>query len=121
MKCYNRFDNNYQGNDVFTSLRLTDENGKDWFIDSGASTHVTSYPATMQEVHPYEEDDVVMVGDGAYLPITHIGSATLTSCSGIISLTDVLIYINPCCLCQNCVMIKTVECFLTLTVYMLLT
>lgn len=35
-----------------------------------------------------------MVGDGAYLPITHVGSATITSASGTISLHEVLVCLD---------------------------
>ena len=35
-----------------------------------------------------------MVGDGAYLPITHVGSATISSSSGTISLNEVLMCPN---------------------------
>lgn len=91
LKLYNRFDDNYQSNDAFNSLRVTDENEKEWYPDSGASAHVTSSSSNLQDVYPYDGDDVVMVGDGVYLPITHTGSATITSALGTISLTDVLV------------------------------
>lgn len=81
LKCYNRFDNNYQSNVVFNSLCVTDEHGREWFPYSGASAHVTSSASHIQDVHPYEGTDAIMVGDGAYLPITHTGSATITSAS----------------------------------------
>lgn len=32
-----------------------------------------------------------MVGDGAYLPITHVGSATISSASGNVVLNEVLV------------------------------
>lgn len=77
LKCYNRFDNNYQQPAAFNSLRVSDD--KDWLPDSGASAHITSSAANLQGVHPYEGNDAVMIGDGAYLPITHVGSATISS------------------------------------------
>lgn len=42
LKCYNRFDNNYQSAEAYASLRVADESGKEWVPDSGASTHITS-------------------------------------------------------------------------------
>lgn len=121
LKCYNRFDNNYQSNAAFTSLRLTDENGKEWIADSGATAHVTSSSANLREVHPYEGNDVIMVGDGAYLPITHTGSAAIASASGTLSLTDILVCpdIKKSLLSvSSCVMINTVEYSLMLIIYM---
>lgn len=80
IKCYNRFDNNFQVPQAFSSLRVSDD--KEWYPDSGATAHVTSSTSHLQGVHPYEGRDAVMVGDGAYLPITHVGSATISSGSG---------------------------------------
>ena len=42
LKCYNRFDNNYQG--TAYTLVCVDESGREWYPDSGASVHVTSSP-----------------------------------------------------------------------------
>lgn len=89
LKCYNRFDNNFQPPAAFSSLRVADD--RDWVPDSGATAHITSSAANLQGVHPYEGNDAIMVGDGAYLPITHVGSATITSSSGNIPLNEVLI------------------------------
>ena len=91
LKCYNRFDNNYQRNDAFSALRMTDESGKEWYPDSGATTHVTSSTQNLHNAHSYEGNDDVMVGDGAYLPITHVGAANITSGSGTIPLKEVLV------------------------------
>lgn len=90
LKCYNMFDNNFQPpTAAFNSLRVAED--KDWIPDSGATAHITSSSASLQGVHPYEGTDAVMIGDGAYLPITHVGSATIPSASGNISLNDVLV------------------------------
>ena len=91
LKCYNRFDNAYQSPAAFASLRVTDESGREWYPDSGATIHVTSSTQNLQSSHPYEGTDAVMVGDGAYLPITHVGSSTITSSSGNIPLNDVVV------------------------------
>lgn len=77
LKCYNCFDNNYQGAAAYASLRVADENGREWYPDFGASAHVTSSTTNLQEAHPYVGSDVVMVGDGAFLPITHVGFAAI--------------------------------------------
>lgn len=41
LKCYNRFDNNYQSaTAAFNSLRVSDD--REWYPDSGATAHITS-------------------------------------------------------------------------------
>lgn len=97
LKCYNRFDNNYQEQDVtqaFSLLRVSDESGRDWLPDSGATAHVTPSTSNLQSATTYNGNDTVLVGDGAYLPITHVGSTTISSASGKISLNDVLVCPN---------------------------
>lgn len=39
LKCYNRFDNNYQPPTAFNSLRVADD--REWYPDSGATAHIT--------------------------------------------------------------------------------
>ena len=76
---------------MYSTMRIIDETGKEWISDSGATTHVTSSVSNLQESHRYQGNDAVMVGDGAYMPITHIGSATIPSTAGTITLQDVLV------------------------------
>ena len=90
LKCYNMFDNNYQSHAVFASMRV-DESGREWYPDSGASAHVTSLAQNLQTTHPYNGDDAVMVGDGAFLPITHVGSTAIATSSCNIQLNEVLV------------------------------
>ncbi|CAL9227255.1 unnamed protein product, partial [Arabidopsis halleri] len=80
-KCYNRFDNNYQTeiSQAFTALHVSDENGTEWHPDSAATAHVTSSPNGLQSAATYDGNDTVQVGDGTFLPITHIGSTTISS------------------------------------------
>ena len=92
IKCYNRFDNNYQSPEVtqaFSSLHITDESGREWLPDSAATAHVTPSTTNLQSATPYGGNDTVMVGDGAFLPITHVGSTTISS--GKLPLNDVLV------------------------------
>ncbi|XP_010415083.1 PREDICTED: uncharacterized protein LOC104701140 [Camelina sativa] len=78
--CWNYFDHNYQRPDVaqvFFSLQISD--GNDWVTDSGATAHVTSSAINLQSATTYNGNDTVQVGDGTYLPITHVGSTTIAS------------------------------------------
>uniref|UniRef100_A0A1J3HJH5 Retrovirus-related Pol polyprotein from transposon TNT 1-94-like beta-barrel domain-containing protein n=1 Tax=Noccaea caerulescens TaxID=107243 RepID=A0A1J3HJH5_NOCCA len=84
VKCYNRFDNNYQGqqtSQAFSALQSSDATGKEWYPDSGASAHITASRDNLQSSSPYEGDDTIMVADGTYLPITHVGSANIKTTS----------------------------------------
>lgn len=94
LKCYNRFDNNYQSANavqVFSSFQEFDANGKEWYPDSGATTHVTATTNGLQSVTQYDGNDTIMVADGTFLPITHVGSTTLASHSGNIPISEVLV------------------------------
>ncbi|XP_010497136.1 PREDICTED: uncharacterized protein LOC104774169, partial [Camelina sativa] len=78
--CWNCFDHNYQRPDVaqvFSSLKISD--GNDWLTDSGATAYVTSSAINLQSATTYNGNDTVQVGHGTYLPITHVGSATIAS------------------------------------------
>ena len=91
MRCYNHFDNNYN-TEAFSSLRVSDDTGKEWYPDSGASNHVTSFASGLQQVSHYEGSDAIMVCDGAYLPNTHIGSTTISTSKGKLPLNEVLVF-----------------------------
>lgn len=120
LKCYNRFNNNYQSPAAFSSVRV-DANGKEWYPDSGASAHVTATSENLEHVHPYEGDDVVIIGGGAYIPITmlvlqpsrqrQVISHSLMTWS--VQIFRSLYYLSP-----NSVMTSSAECSLILTVSM---
>ena len=59
---------------------------------SGATAHVTNSPQHLAFTQPYRGSDAVMIGDGNFLPITHVGSTdiTSTSCTSL-PLKDVLV------------------------------
>lgn len=85
MKCYNRFDKNYEVSDqakAFSSLQVAD--GKEWYPDYGASAHITSSTNNLQSATQYDGNDTVMVADGTYISITQIGSMAIASPSGMI-------------------------------------
>lgn len=61
-------------------MRITevlDSSGQEWIPDTGATTHVTSSNHHFQHSQPYTGFDSLMIGDGNFLPITHIGSVLL--------------------------------------------
>ena len=108
LKCYRRFDISYQSTDLpsaMAALHVTNDppsndqsyNGTEWYPDTSASAHVTSSHQNLQSSQQYLGNDSVMVADGNFLPITHIGSVPLQTAagsSGILSLKDVLVCPN---------------------------
>jgi len=60
----------------------------DWLLDTGASTHMTPDNFTLEQSTTYTGKECVIVGNGAFLPITHTGN---TSHSLDLKLLDVLV------------------------------
>jgi len=90
------FDNSYQHSEAaataFSALHITDvTDDSGWVPDSAATTHITNNSSRLQQMQPYFGNDTVMASDDNFLPITHIGSASLPSASGNLPLTDVLV------------------------------
>lgn len=108
LKCYRRFDISYQSDELPTAmaaLQVTNNppsaqqpyQGTEWYPDTAATAPVTNSQQNLQMSQPYHGHDSVMVADGNFLPITHIGSVPLqtnSGSSGIISLKDVLVCPN---------------------------
>ena len=96
--CYNRFDQQCQTpenlHNALTTMKLSDQaqlTGQEWYPDSAASAHITNDGSQLQSSAPYLGNDQVIVGNGDYLPITHIGSIPLHTPKGILPLDDVLV------------------------------
>ena len=52
-----------------------------WLLKNGASYYVTSDLTNLSLHIPYNGSNDIMIGDGSGLPITHIGSTSLTTSS----------------------------------------
>lgn len=94
--CYRRFDLHFavegppqppQAN----ALTTTHQAGAEWFPDSGSTHHVTNSAQHLESAQEYAGSDHVIVGNGEFLPITHIGSASIPTQTGTIPLLDVLV------------------------------
>ncbi|KAG7593481.1 Reverse transcriptase RNA-dependent DNA polymerase [Arabidopsis thaliana x Arabidopsis arenosa] len=98
-KCYKRFDENYQTEvetfpQAMAAMKLNDSPqypGGGWYPDSAATHHITNTPANLNTSQPYEGSEHVIVGNGDFLPITHVGSIALPGISGTLPLKDVLV------------------------------
>jgi hypothetical protein len=96
-KCWKRFDHAFQSEDfskAFAAMRVSDQKSNPWVTDSGATSHITNSTSQLQSAQPYSGEDSVIVGNSDFLPITHIGSAVLTSNQGNLPLRDVLVCPN---------------------------
>lgn len=75
--------------EAFTSsCSLSNGPGSDWYLDTGASSHMTLDPSQLVQTEPYMGKGYVVVGNGASLPISHTG--TLSSFPHL-KLFDVLV------------------------------
>ena len=98
-KCYNIFDQDYQVSDnlhnALTTMKLSDQehlSGQEWYPDSAASAHITNNSSQLNSSEPYVGNDQVIVGNGDFLPITHVGSVSLQTPQGtLLPLDDVLV------------------------------
>ena len=97
LRCWRRFNNTYNEEDMpvaMAAMRITDvsnHGGSEWFPDSGATAHITNSTNHLSYNQPYRGNDGVIIGDGNFLPITHVGSADIASTSGTLPLRDVLV------------------------------
>lgn len=94
LKCWNRFDNAYQSDDIpkaLAAFQVADPTGREWHPDSGSTAHITANTSNLQSAAPYHGPETVLVGNGNQLPITHVGSTVINTPQGSIPLLDVLV------------------------------
>ncbi|XP_071681837.1 uncharacterized protein [Lolium perenne] len=65
--------------------------GGDWFMDTGASTHMAAHPGNLSFSTPASSSSRIIVGNGHALSITHTGSVSFPSTSTPLSLHNVLV------------------------------
>jgi hypothetical protein len=67
LKCWHRFDNSYQDDQVpqaLAALHLNSPTAGEWVPDTGATAHITDDPGILSKLKPYVGSDSVMVGNG---------------------------------------------------------
>ncbi|XP_073360763.1 uncharacterized protein [Aegilops tauschii subsp. strangulata] len=62
----------------------------EWYLDSGASTHMASSSGMLSSSRPYTSSGI-LVGDGTSLAVTHTSQATLPTTTAPLALNDVLV------------------------------
>ncbi|KAL2320571.1 hypothetical protein Fmac_029540 [Flemingia macrophylla] len=70
------------------SCNISSPHNSDWYLDIGASAHMTPSSSTLDVMEPYSGNHKVLVGNGNVLPISHIGSRHLNSA---MHLLDILV------------------------------
>ncbi|KAG9453931.1 hypothetical protein H6P81_006835 [Aristolochia fimbriata] len=80
IQCHNRFNLSYQppAPPEAHSAQLDNSSDSAWYIDSGASHHISSDASLLTDSGPFNGPDQVMLGNGSGLPISAIGTLNLT-------------------------------------------
>ncbi|GJZ55766.1 putative RNA-directed DNA polymerase [Tanacetum coccineum] len=73
---------------AFTSQCHVTQGHPDWYVDSGATAHMTSSPDNVSHSAPHSGNMRVFFGNGDALPVSHIGQSMV---SNKILLRDVLV------------------------------
>ncbi|PKU76820.1 Retrovirus-related Pol polyprotein from transposon TNT 1-94 [Dendrobium catenatum] len=83
IKCWYRHDDNYT-TEPTPALFSTPNSSttSDWFLDSGASTHLTADPTHIQQAQNYTGSSQVILGNGHQLPIHNTGKGILPTPTG---------------------------------------
>lgn len=64
---------------LHAACNITDTNSApDWYVDSGASAHMTSYTSALDTFESYFGNGSVIFGNGNALSISYIGSSRIT-------------------------------------------
>ncbi|PKU73010.1 Retrovirus-related Pol polyprotein from transposon TNT 1-94 [Dendrobium catenatum] len=87
-RCWYRLDPNYQPSSQQTALFTSSDNSNpsNWFLDSGASTHLTADPSQFQSQESYNGNSQITIGNGQQLPIQYTGRGILPTPSGDLKL-----------------------------------
>ncbi|PKU76806.1 Retrovirus-related Pol polyprotein from transposon TNT 1-94 [Dendrobium catenatum] len=83
IKCWHRHDDNYNSDPtpaLFTTP--TPSPSSEWFLDSGASSHLTSDPNALHQTQPYTGSSQVVLGNRHQLSIHNTGKGLLPTPSG---------------------------------------
>ena len=94
INCYHRFDQTYQPtmNNHLAAMVATPSTVGDesWYMDTGATHHLTPNLNKLNSHTPFAGSDKVMVGNGNRLNISNIGHSTISSASRSLNLKNIL-------------------------------
>ncbi|PKU66658.1 Retrovirus-related Pol polyprotein from transposon TNT 1-94 [Dendrobium catenatum] len=91
IKCWYRADYTYNEDSQKTALFGSSEtqNQDDWYLDSGASTHLTADSAHLTNTEPYTGSSQFVLGNGKHIPIQHTGKGVLPTSTGNLILQNI--------------------------------
>lgn len=72
-------------------MSLQEPTDSAWYMDSGATNHITAQPGTLNSVFNMSITPSVLVGDGSRAPVTQMGNAVLSSSPKKLFLKNVLV------------------------------
>lgn len=77
LNSYDRTDSSAHLAEAFQSScsSTTGSSASDWYLDTGAPAHMTPDATSLDSSEQHDGKDTVIVGNGASLPITRIGSS----------------------------------------------
>lgn len=76
---------------AFNTLTLSDPGAADWYMDSGATSHLTGSAGMIMSNLKNASHQSVVVGNGSKIPVTYSGSTYLPSSSRPLALNNVLV------------------------------
>ncbi|KAI0488074.1 hypothetical protein KFK09_027898 [Dendrobium nobile] len=85
--CWHRGNFSYTPPSSSNIALVTESDSSPWYLDSGASAHLTPDSQSLQQSTPYNGRDQVFVGNGNPLPIQNIGNGILPTPTRKLALT----------------------------------
>ena len=71
-----------------------EEKDPTFYVDSGATTHITNNLGKMTQITPYNGNDAIVVGNGEALRMSHIGEVRLKSKHRDLKLKNLLVVLE---------------------------
>ncbi|XP_010468738.1 PREDICTED: uncharacterized protein LOC104748855 [Camelina sativa] len=76
---------------AFGTMTMQDPNDASWYMDTGATSHLTSQPGTLRSISSLSSAPSVIVGNGSSVPTKAIGYSSLPSKSRPLHLNNILV------------------------------
>jgi histone deacetylase 1/2 len=90
IRCYNRYNHAYNDGGPSANHASTSYNDGSWYMDTGATDHITNDLDCLAVRETYHGNDCIHVGNGAGLPISHVGHGTLNTIAKPLNLRNIL-------------------------------